>query len=437
MPSRFNSKSKENHGVLPLPTGYPNSDEISNYVIPPVGIEDVDVGIFNLFDKEIPFVVGGSEGQESKKVPVVFAGGEKWALIKKNKPLRDKIGSLILPLITIVRPNITQNSAEDLAGRGINQKTGEITITRKLDKSDRSYQNLINRFFINGQESLAVNEPVSEDGQLYTSNRIGDLRNDDFTMGSSYLTPNRLNNVYETIVIPSPQFYTANYEITIWTQYTHHMNQILETMISSYLPQTQGWRIDTPKGYWFVAIASDETYTAETNFDEMSQDERTIKYKFNVKVPAYILAASAPGIPIPVKRYVSCPNIVFSTVASSEPTGHVDSVNGIVEDPFIGADDPTLPIDDRQSPREDQRRTNGNYLFSGASIDPNDPALTSRGRGQRGPLYKKISYKDSSGKLVTQMTRVANSSFGETVFIPNSDFGQYGLGGIETTIIDD
>jgi len=75
MPSRFKPKSQENYGVPPLPTGYPSPNETTNFVIPPVGIEDVDVGIFNLFDREIPFQIANTDRTENKKVPIVFAGG--------------------------------------------------------------------------------------------------------------------------------------------------------------------------------------------------------------------------------------------------------------------------------------------------------------------------------------------------------------------------
>ena len=145
MANRFNIKSVAIHAQHPLSGGYP-TDQFSNDTIPPVGLEDIDTAIFTLFDKELPLQVTDTESNNgTKKVPVIFAGGEKWALLKRNKPLRDKNNTLILPLITIGRTNFVQNVSDDMNGRGINQKTGEIKIRRRLDPRDRSYQNLINK----------------------------------------------------------------------------------------------------------------------------------------------------------------------------------------------------------------------------------------------------------------------------------------------------
>jgi len=430
MPTRFNARPRSNYGIAPLPTGYDKGGSTSDLVIPPVGIGDVDVGIFNLFDKEIPFAVGGEDSSDLKKVPIVFAGGEKWALLKRNRPLRDKTGSLILPIITIGRPNISQTVNDDITGRGINQRTGEIVIRRRLDKSDRGYQNLINRIFLRHQSGLAVPPGEADTGQLSTSRAMGDLADNGIIDDGGLMLPDRTNNVYETLVIPSPQFFTANYEIIIWTQYIHHMNQILETMISSFLPQTQGWRIDTPKGYWFVASITDDVYNAETNFEDMSQGERLIKYKINVKVPAYIFASSAPGVPIPVKRYVSAPDISFNTgVATSEADD-----TSFIDDPLLGADDPTLPLADGSVKNTDQRRNGRGRLFvAGDEIDPNDPALLSLPRGRSPAHFKRLVTRNSQGKLVTRLVRVAsiNAATGETVFAPGTDLGDLTIVTIE------
>jgi len=349
-------------------------------------------------------------------------------LLKRNRPLRDKNGSLILPIITILRSGVTQTPTEDITGRGINQRTGEIVIRRKLSNSDRNYQNLVNRIFLKNQLSTAINSDNASEGQLATNRLIGDLENDGVISDGGLLVSNRLRNAFETIVIPSPQFYTANYDVTVWTQYTHHMNQILETMISSFLPQVQGWRIDTDKGYWFVASMSGDSYSPENNFEDMGQDERIIKYKFSIKVPAYMLASSSPGVPIPVKRYVSVPDVSFEIGSVIETSG-----SDTVQEPFLGADDPTLPIDEKFTKNADQRQTNKPRILQ-PGIDPHDPALKSFPKGRGYSTYKKITYKDKSGKLTSKYTRVSttNKYTGETVYSSGFD-----LGSLEIVVVED
>lgn len=433
MPTRFNSKSKPRFNVPGLESGYGGISAPADLTIPPVGVEDADAALFNLFDKEIPFQVSTSDKnrEEMKKVPVIFAAAEKWALSKRSRGLRDRNGSLILPLITVVRTTIQQTANEDIAGRGINQQTGEILIRRRLDKSDRGYQGLINRVLVNHQTNLAVAPNDADAGQLSTDRSVGDLANDPTVSEGGLMLAERRNNIYETLSLPSPQFFTALYEVTFWTQYTVQMFQLVELLISSFLPQGNAWKLDTPKGYWFIATVDGNVYNAENNFDDMSQEERLIKYKFTIKVPGYILASKVPGAPIPIKRYVSSPVVTFDVglaVGESVEAGSLD-------DPFLGADDPTLPLDDTKNRRRDQRRTEHTRLYPNADeTSPHDPALKALPRGQAPAKYKKITALDKNGNLVTKFVRVVSTNrfTGETVFAPDTD-----LGGLTIVVTED
>ncbi len=389
MPTRFKTGAVKNYGQAPLQSGYENAYGSSDLFIPSCGLEDVDVALFNLFDKEIAPQFGGTDSTPLSKTPVIFAAGEKWSMLKNGRPLRDRNGSLLLPLITIMRNEVSQDPSTDIAGRGINQQVGEIVIRRRLDKSDREYQNLINRILLPNQANVAVNKSIVglDKQQVVTNSNIGDLSKDVDVLRGALLKPNLSNNVYETIVVPTPQFYTAKYQITIWAQYMQHTNQILERIITSFLPQGQNWKIETPKGYWFIASVDGGSYAMETNFDDMSQQERFLKYTFNVNVPAYFFASTVPGNPVPVKRYVSSPNIKFETLSAEFKT----TDQGIYE---LGSDDPTLPLDQQKNIRKDQRtpgwRLQKTYPVS-SDVNANDPALDSMPRG-----YKTIKVVSTS-----------------------------------------
>lgn len=393
MSTRFKSNSIRNYNQAPLATGYENVAGAPDIFIPSCSIEDVDVAIFNLFDKEIVTQYGGIDGAEMKKVPVIFAAGEKWALLKKGRLLRDRNNTLLLPLITIMRTEINQNVSEDVAGRGINQQSGEIVVKRRLDKTDRDYQGLINKLLLSNQSGLSTVTP----NDTQTARSIGSLQGNKSTRDGAYLTPNLLNNVYETIVVPSPQFYTAKYQITVWTQYTQHSNQIIEKIFNSFLPQGQSWRLDTHKGYWFVAKLVDGSLSTETNFDDMSQQERYIKHTFDVSVPAYFFSNTSSGSPVPIKRYVSATTINFeASVVDVSDKSYDES-----EEYVLGSDDPTLPLDDVQNVRPDQRnvgwRVQKVYPITSDIDNPdtlgNDPAAASLPRG-----YVKMINRTSKGE---------------------------------------
>lgn len=416
MTTRFNAVDQVNYDVPGVKSGYDSADK-STLSIPACGLEDVDVALFTLFDKEISPTVGGKDTQELKRVPIIFAAGEKWAMLKRGRPLRDRTNTLILPLVTIMRSNVVQ-AQEDVTGRGINQQTGEIVVRRKLDKSDRDYQNLINKQLILNQDNVAVgaDSPYAATHRIKTSRIVGGLENDVDVKAGALLTSNRRNNIIETLVVPAPQFYTANYQVTVWAQFTQHMNQIMEKIMSSFLPQAQSWKLTTPKGYWFIAKVSGGNFNAETNFDDMSTSERFIKCTFEISVPAYIWASDAPGVPVPVKRYVSSPIIDFAieNFSVTEGTGPEEYSSNY----SLGSDDPTLPLDEQHNLRADQRRPGWRPQVVQPSnakenIDANDPALKSLPRGLHPAKYEKIRFGNDVkyAKIVN-----VNAATGETVY---------------------
>jgi hypothetical protein len=416
MTTRFDAKDEVNYGVQGVKSGYDGLK--SDLYIPSCGIEDVDYAVFSLFDKEIQPAIAG-ESSEVKKVPVIFAAGEKWAMLKKGKPIRDRNNTLILPLITIVRTQITQESS-DIVGRGINQQTGEIVVKRRLDPSDRNYQNLINRLYIENQQNASVNNGFTlNEIQTTTNRKVGELRDEAFVKSGALLRSNRKNNIFETIVVPSPQFYTAKYEITVWTQYMQHTNQITEKIMSSMLPQASSWKITTTKGYWFVAKVSDGSMNTETNFDDMSSEERFIKVKFELSVPAYLWATSAPGAPVPVKRYVSSPIISFEVVSTQRAASEEAQPEEFQDNFVLGSDDPTLPLDTQGNARDDQRQPGWRTqkvqpINTDGTIDQNDPALLGYPRGYNPAAYRKIDLGNGLVKFV-KIIKV-NSATGETVY---------------------
>jgi len=403
MPTRFKTQSKKNYGISPIKSGYEKESGTPDFYINSCGLEDVDTAIFNLFDKEIAPQVGKDETNLSK-VPVIFAAGEKWSMLKTGRPVRDQMGSLILPLITIMRTDITQDMATDIVGRGINQQQGEIVIRRRLNKSDRDYQNLVNRLFLKNQVNLAVNttDTVVND-QITVERKIGDRTQDKDIVDGAYLKPNLLNNIFETIVVPTPQFYSVKYQVTVWTQYMQHSNQVIEKFISSFLPQSQSWRLDTQKGYWFVATVDGGAFTTESSFEDMSTSERFIKHNFVVNVPAYFFATQTPGAPVPLKRYVSSPSIQFKNFSMEDDVLTTEVASNKY---LLGSDDPTLPLDDQQNSLDDQRNVGWRQQKVSPFIkehnpnnpgggDPNDPSYASVPRGYR---FLKVKSKNAKGE---------------------------------------
>jgi hypothetical protein len=354
MTTRQNIPRDERNPVDHLNSGYEGGVS-EDYTIPSCGLEDVDRGLVNLFDKEMGFqkrsIATSTNAIEVKKPLVIMATGERFALSKKLRPPRDKNGALLLPTIAIRRTG-TEQTSEDIVGRGMNQYTGNLVIKKRLDKSDREYQTFLNKLNL---QNAQLPETRKASGSFGSNIDQG-------TNQGALLDPHVGNNIWEIISIPQPQFWTQTYEITFWTNYTQHMNYMLETLFSSFLPQGKMFKLTTEKGYWFIAYVEDQLQSND-NFDDFTEQDRLIRYTFQIRVKSFLLVPNGPGNKIPIRRYLSSPTITFDLV---ETQGQVFEEKQLPESvqnsKFILTD---IEQDDSQDPTTDQK-----ILISKEVIDP-------------------------------------------------------------------
>lgn len=384
-----------------VPSGYEGNALPDEVRVPSCGIEDLDKAFFKTLRDGVAFQVSNDPGKQ-QKVPIVFAVGEKWSMIKSGRAIRDNDGTLILPLITVRRSGIEQGNA-DTNGRGMNQHVGQMTVRTQLDPRDRAYQNILNKLGLVNSEDVAGDREFDETGSLLTDRsqvQANALDND--VRSGGLLAPKLGVNAWQIVTLPTPQFYTATYEVTIWAQYVHHMNQMLEKLMSSYLPTgNRTMRLDTDKGYWFVAYF-DEGISSEDNADSSSGEELVRKYKLTVKVPAYIVESGAPGMPSGLRKFVSAPQIAFATGGEGVDT-FLDQGIPADNDPYAAADDPDrqyLLTDPSQHPQTRVTRTTER-----AQVDMVVNPFT----GKREPEYAKVIQR--------------NSTTGESVVVPDDGIG--------------
>ena len=297
-----------------LLSGFEGSNIPDDFEIPSVGIEDVDLAMFNLFDKDNQIYIKTRDDESieqfEKKVPVVFATGERFALRERRNPIRDKSGALILPIISIRRTGL--NQAKENMGSAIGQDTGDFVIKNRLSKKDPKFQNALNRLGLRNQENVgsggnllnSTTEQGSSPGTLAT--RRSSVERPDNALLANDIT----QNITEVISIPFPIRYVVSYEIVFWTSFQLHMNQMLEKVLTNYDGQGRTYKLTTDKGYYFVAYFDDDIQSQD-NFDEFTDDERVHRYAFNVQVTAYMLANRNGGDTVPFRRYLSAPQISF------------------------------------------------------------------------------------------------------------------------------
>ena len=282
--------------------------------IPSCTIEDIDRALFNLFDKDLPLIY--SYKKKSQRVPIVFAGGERFAVVARKKPLRDANGAAILPVVSIMRSNLTQANEMGLAS---NTATPHI-IKKQISKKDPRYQRLINRLGLKNSDDLVTQDAFLNANQgtplegakpgRIASRRGGASKNARVRSGD-LLSPSLSNNIFEIIEMPPPNFVTATYEVTIWAQYVQQMNNLVMAIMTNTQSHAQRtFRLETQKGYVFVAYM-ESGFSPGNNFDDFTDDERIIRTSFTLTVPGYLLGETYPGAPNRLRSILSAPQVSF------------------------------------------------------------------------------------------------------------------------------
>jgi len=347
----MSTRRTPNKEKLKVDGGFDSSDS-ADMSVPSCTIEDLDRSVFDLFDRQLPLQVvqkgrGGSGARGTKKVPVIFATGERFAILRRRIPMGDRGPShsaLVLPLISIQRTNISQDP-ENGMGPG---QTLPIVIKRRLSEDNPIYKRLVNEMGFRNQDD-AASESNNLVGGGSAPGTLGTRRDPAVSRDAEsgrVLRPQLTNNIYETLTIPPAKHYTATYEVSIWAQYTQEMNEMLMTIMSLYQNNDRRtFRLETPKGYWFVAYVSSDL-SADNNVDDFTDQERIIRYSFSIKANGYIIAPGAPGSPAYVRRFISAPSVEFgvfdtrSSIIIGSPSPQLYDPNfGILEDLYSETND--------------------------------------------------------------------------------------------------
>jgi hypothetical protein len=194
-----------------------------------VRLYDVDLAIAeHMIDVVIPTV---EVFREKVKVPVLYGNPERWTAVQKQGYLRDRKGQLQIPLVMFKRNSIAR---DDLMPSSMNRNLFYPAVTKysKKHKYDR------------------------------------------FSAMTGTARPVEQHN------ITMPDYVTLTYEVMIWTDFTEHMNEIVEAF---------QWATDEywgdKDGYKFrVRI---DSFDNTTEVGEGTQ--RIVRTSFTMAVNAYLL----------------------------------------------------------------------------------------------------------------------------------------------------
>ena len=200
-----------------------------NYAIELV---DIDTAILSHVKNVIKPTV--RESGEQIKVTVMYGNEERWKAVRKRGHIRDRNGSLILPLIMLKRTDISKN---DMSGQHFKHAPDMVNIVRN---SRWSKKNAYTRFNV-------------QQGNIPQ---------------------------YDSIMTALPDHRDITYEFVLWTSFIEQMNPLVEM----FTRQSDTYWGDTGT---FKFCSYIDTISDATEMD--SRGERFIKSTFSVTTKAYLL----------------------------------------------------------------------------------------------------------------------------------------------------
>ncbi len=382
-----------------------------DFELPTCGIEDVDRAVFNLFNEQLPLFYK-KEGEQTR-VPVIFATGERAFVLRRNKPITDRSGALILPLVSILRSDLTQETPK---GFGIGPGNGSLVISK------RKFADSIDYFNEQNAEGL-----LNQDNVVNSNKNIGpSLRNYRRNLGGAVVKNEVSSQITEIISIPPPRYFSATYEVAIWAQYLQQMNKLLEAIMSSYnLNPAKSFKLETDKGYWFVGFVED-SFSSEVNFDGMTDSERIVKYNLSISVNGYIINPKFHGSQNTVRRTLSAPKISFDTKFHESAAEIITGIPSSNLDHYINSDlenvDEPLPgraVGGKRIPHiGPPNSTSGNVEGIVDSTDFGSATIGGFSPPEKSEFVRTESYIDpftGKRKYKTVLIKTKKSRHGETV----------------------
>jgi len=210
-------------------TNTPNTADTLKPVITDLFLKNADQAIVDFFSKTFPIDF------EGRKTPVIFVSQERWSLMQKQKGYRDENGVLILPIITVRR-----SDPATLLERYVNKDSDD---TRVMIKR------------VIAKEANDQNQTIP------------------------YSTAFMDAPIYEIITAEYPTFVKMTYKITLHTSYLSQANQLQENIWKKF---------DSGRSYFtsndFYIFATIENVSDISNLDDFTNEQRMIKYEYNLNV---------------------------------------------------------------------------------------------------------------------------------------------------------
>ena len=200
-----------------------------------IGLKEIDTAVLGHIKNIMKPIV--RESNEIIKVPVLWGSEERWKSIRGRGVLRDKNGTIILPVMVVKRTSVAFNSEMPVSfDNDVQNKFIRVVRANRYSKNNR-----YDRFSV-----LTGQKPVQE-----------------------------------SIVTGQPDFVTCNYNVVMMTSYTEQMNDLN----ALWVEHLQTYFGDSTSYRFLAGLAGDISNEVEME----SQGERLIKNPLDMEIKAYMI----------------------------------------------------------------------------------------------------------------------------------------------------
>jgi hypothetical protein len=255
-----------------------------HYPFEPSTIENIDAGILEYV--ESVFDIHTTTNNGVIKVPIVWVSAERAFQAKDDRGIRDSIGKLKLPVITIERTSLDKDPAFKGAVQAHiePERTGANAYKSHAFKIARRINQEKTRKFASAEVKKGVGE--GQDHFPFTKR----------------ISSNKI--VYDEITIPLPTYVSIVYSINLRAEYQQQINDMITPFITK-TGQINHFIIKKNKHRYEAFIQ--QSFAQSNNLASMGEEERTFQTKVDIKVLGYL---NGEGINDPKPKITTRENLV-------------------------------------------------------------------------------------------------------------------------------
>lgn len=226
------------------------TDKTKDINLAPSTIETIDGALFD-YVEELKIFCNTNGGWN--KIPVIWSSAERSFQIKNNSTLRDKNGSLIPPIISLERINVTKDpNKKGNFQSNLSPKNDRYYITKILNQDKTS--------------NFANADSLKNNGQI---NFVTSKKNK--------------KQVYQHLEVRMPVYVTVEYKINILTNYQAQMNDAVQPFMAK---TAQSYFVISKDGHRYECFMSPEF--SQDSIAELGEEERKYKSVITIKVLGYL-----------------------------------------------------------------------------------------------------------------------------------------------------